>query len=206
MSRKINKNKVYLSYEKIANWFDEHRCRDLFGKPYLDMAIEYLRPNAKILDLGCGMGEPIAKYFINKGYLLTGIDGSQKLINLAKARFSKANFLVADMRNINLDEKFDCIIAWHSFFHLSGNDQRSMFKVFSKYINFGGILLFTSGPTAGEIWGDNGGELLYHASLDIEEYKNLLKLYNFELIVNRIEDHDCGGATVWIAKKLDIRS
>ena len=51
-----NKEKVYKSYEKIVNWFDEHRSRKLFEKPYLDMIISYLKPGSKILDLGCGMG------------------------------------------------------------------------------------------------------------------------------------------------------
>jgi hypothetical protein len=37
-----NKNKVYESYNKIAEWFDEHRSRDLFEKPHLDKAIEHL--------------------------------------------------------------------------------------------------------------------------------------------------------------------
>ncbi len=56
--------KVYKSYDKMFKWFDATRSRELFEKPYLDLAISYLKPNAKILDLGCGMGEPIGKYFI----------------------------------------------------------------------------------------------------------------------------------------------
>ncbi len=192
--------KVYLSYDKISTWFDEHRSRELFEKPYLDLAITYLKPDSKILDLGCGMGEPIAKYFIDKGYQLTGIDGSIKLIDLAKSRFPKGEFMVGDMREVHLNERFDLILAWHSFFHLSKEDQREMFKIFAEHIAPGGILMFTSGPSEGEVWSDNGGEMLYHASLDQEEYKKLLKEYGFEIIKYTIEDKDCGGATVWVAR------
>ncbi len=198
-----NKNKVYESYEKIAMWFDEHRSRELFEKHYLDMAMSYLAPGAKILDLGCGMGEPIAKYFIDNGYQLTGVDGSQKLIELAKARFPKNKFIVGDMRELNLKEKYDCIIAWHSFFHLPQDDQRKMFQTFKNYMNQNGVLLFTSGHSSGEVWGDNGGENLYHASLSIEEYQELLVSYGFELITHTVEDENCGGATVWFAKLND---
>lgn len=196
----LQKNKVYKSYDKMYNWFDEARSRELFEKPYLDLAISYIQPNAKVLDLGCGMGEPIAKYLIEQGFNLTGIDGSHKLIELAKPRFPKAKFMAQDMREVNLNEKFDLVIAWNSFFHLSKDDQRSMFKIFEKHINPNGILMFTSGPSDGEIWSDNGGEMLYHASLDVEEYKKLLLEHNFEIIKYAIEDEECGGATVWVAR------
>ena len=117
---KIN-DKVYESYEKIAEWYDKHRSRDLFEKPYLDIAISHLKPGAKVLDLGCGMGEPITKYFIDNGFLITGIDGSQKQIDLAKSRFPESVFIVKDMRNIVLGEKFDCIIAWEPHSSLKCN-------------------------------------------------------------------------------------
>lgn len=195
-----NKDKVYQSYDKMFKWYDEHRSRELFEKPYLDLAISYLKPDAKILDLGCGMGEPIGKYFINQGFDLTGIDGSAELINLAKSRFPKAKFRLEDMRTIDLKGKFDLIIAWHSFFHLSREGQRLMFKIFEVHLNTSGILMFTSGPKASEVWSNNGGEMLYHASLDLEEYKKLLLEHNFEIIKYAVEDVTCGGATVWVAR------
>lgn len=194
------KDNVYKIYDKITGWFDKHRSRELFEKPWLDKAISYLKPGAHILDLGCGMGEPIARYFIEQGFGVTGIDGSQKQIDLAKTRLSKGRFMVADMRGLNLGEKFDLVIAWHSFFHLSQNDQRAMFKTFANHLNNDGILLFTSGPDAGEVWGENGGENLYHASLSPSEYKELLSDHGFSLLDHKIEDHTCGDATIWMAQ------
>ncbi len=193
-----NKDNVYKLYDKMFNWYDEHRSRDLFEKPYLDLAISYLKPEAKILDLGSGMGEPIGKYFIDKGYQLTGIDGSSKLIDLARARLPEGQFMVGDMRKVSLKEKFDSILAWNSFFHLSKDDQRLMFKIFEEHLNSGGILMFTSGPSEGEVWSDNGGEMLYHASLSPEEYKKLLTDHHFELIKNALDDE--GGAYIWVAR------
>lgn len=195
-----NKEQVFKTYEKIADWFDEHRSRELFEKPYLDHAIALLKPGSKILDLGCGMGEPIAQYFIEKGFELTGIDGSENLIQLAQSRFPAARFLLGDMRQLDLHEKFDCIIAWHSFFHLPKDDQRAMFKIFEDHINPGGVLLFTSGPDEGEVWSDNGGEQLYHASLSTAAYTELLNQHHFTVITHNIEDKNCGDATVWVAQ------
>lgn len=75
-----------------------------------------------------------------------------------------------------------------------------MFKIFEKHIQPGGVLIFTSGPEAGEEWGENGGENLYHASLDSLEYEALLSTHHFKLLAHKIKDESCGGATVWVAK------
>lgn len=187
-------------YEKIAQWFDKNRSRELFEKPYLDLAISHLKAGAKVLDLGCGMGDPIAKYFLDQGFVITGVDGCRSLIELAKSRLPNATFIVQDMRTISFRDKFDCVIAWHSFFHLQASDQKKMFQIFKNHIKPGGVLVFTSGPKAGEIWSDNGGENLYHASLAQAEYKELLEKHNFKVITHTTNDKKCGGATVWIAK------
>ena len=79
-----DKYNVYKDYEKIADWFDKHRSRELFEKKYLDQVVSYLKPNPKILDLGSGMGEPIAQYFIEQGFKVVGVDGSLQLITLAQ--------------------------------------------------------------------------------------------------------------------------
>lgn len=201
-----NKNKVYEIYEKIAQQFDESRPRALVEKPYLDLAISHLKPGAKILDLGCGMGEPIAQYFIEQGFKLTGIDGSQNMINLASARFPDNKFITCDMRGLDLGKKFDCVIAWHSFFHLPPDDQRKMFPTFAAHLNKSGILIFTSGTEERDVWSHdidktlNAGENLYHGSLSTEEYNKLLGQNGFEVITHKVEDPNCGGATVWVAK------
>ena len=75
-----------------------------------------------------------------------------------------------------------------------------MFVIFESHIKPGGILLFTSGPDDGEVWSDNNGQNLYHASLAEKEYRKLLNDHNFEVLKHRIEDPQCQGHTVWVAK------
>lgn len=197
----MDKNTVQETYEKIADWMDQQRSRELFEKLYLDQAISYLKPKSQVLDLGCGTGEPIGQYFADSGFQVTGIDASTKMLAIAKKRCPKITFIQADMRKINLGKKFDCIIAWHSFFHLSPADQRSMFQIFTTHLNNQGILLFTSGPDAGEVWSNNGGEQLYHASLSTAEYKEFLEKYGFLVLAHKVEDPKCNGATIWLAQK-----
>jgi len=42
--------------------------------------------------------------------------------------------------------------------------------------------------------------VLYHASLDPEEYKKLLAEHHFEVIKYKLNDEECGGACVWVAR------
>ncbi len=195
-----NKNDVFKTYDKIADWFDEHRSRELFEKPYLDKFISLLKPGAHILDVGCGMGEPITQYLISRGLQVTGVEGSQKLIALARERLPEGRFIHADMRILALGETFDGIIVWHSLFHLSQDCQKSMFRVFAEHLRPQGILMFTSGHQEDEIWSENGGEKLYHASLSVQSYRELLSKHQFEIISHTAQDQDCGEATVWLAQ------
>lgn len=198
----IMKNtKVYEQYNKITTWFDEHRNKELMEQEYLDFMILHIPQNASILDLGCGSGEPIAKYFIERRYHLTGVDGSSNMIELCKTRFPKHNWIISNMLTISMSEQFDLIFAWHSFFHLNQSEQRVMLNIVDAHLKPNGLFTFTSGHCHGEVWSDNGGENLYHASLSTNEYKELLEANNFKVLIHTIEDPECGDATIWIAQK-----
>ncbi|MCC8423941.1 trans-aconitate 2-methyltransferase [Mucilaginibacter sp. UR6-11] len=130
---------------------------------------------------------------------VTGVDASSEILGIAKTNFPETEFILQDMRELKLDRKFDAIIAWNSFFHLAAEDQPAMFVVFAQHLSPNGILLFTSGTAHGEAWGINGGEHVFHGSLDTAEYEDLLKAYNFEVIKHVVDDKEC-GATVWMAR------
>jgi len=190
---------VYEVYNKIAKWFSENRYAGLMEKKYLDDLIDRIGTHASVLDLGCGTGRPILEYLLTRGLDVTGVDASSEMLHIAKANFPSKEFILQDMRQLALDKKFDAIIAWHSFFHLPAADQPAMFGIFAKHLNPNGILLFTSGTGHGEAWGMNGGENLFHASLDPEEYRDFLNKHGFKVLNHVVNDPDCGADTVWMA-------
>jgi len=191
---------VYKIYDKIAQWFFENRPQNLVEKNCLDNLISYLPKNATVLDLGCGTGIPILQYLLNENLIVVGVDASSEILAIAKTNFPATEFVLQDMRKLSLNRKFDAIIAWHSFFHLPADDQPAMFALFEQHLNENGLLLFTSGTEHGEAWGINGGENLFHASLDTLEYERLLIQYHFKVLTHKVDDLDCGGATVWMAQ------
>lgn len=194
-------NDVIRLYNDHGADFDSLRGRSLAEKPWLDRFASLLPEGASILDIGCGSGEPIAGYFIGNGYDVTGIDASLPLIELCRARFPEKLWVVADMRKLALGRRFDGLIAWHSFFHLNAEDQRRMFAIFRQHANDGAALMFTAGPGQGEAIGTFQGKPLYHASLAREEYESLLAAHGFRLLDHIVEDPDCGGATVYLARR-----
>ena len=123
------------------------------------------------------------------------------MIELCRARLPEHEWRVADMRQLSLGLAFDGVLAWDSFFHLSPNDQRSMFPVFAHHAAPGAALMFTSGPSSGEAIGSFEGEPLYHSSLDAADYRDLLAQNGFALVAHKAEDPDCGGHTVWLAQR-----
>lgn len=188
-------------YERHAAAFDRLRGRGLVERPWLERFTAPLAAGAPILDLGCGSGEPMAASLLDRGFRVTGIDTSGTLIGLARARRPQATWHVADMRRFTAGQTFAGILAWNSFFHLDHHDQRAMFPRFAAMAGEGAMLMFTSGTSHGIAIGSFEGEPLHHASLDGAEYRALLARNGFALVDHVAEDPDCGGATVWLARK-----
>ena len=182
------------------NW-DTSRGKSLVERSWLDRFTAGLARGAKILDIGCGSGEPIAAHFIASGFDVTGLDASAPLIKLCCQRFPGHRWLVGDMRLMALDEKFDALIAWDSFFHLTYQAQRAMFPIFRAHAAAGARLMFTSGPAHGEAIGSFEGEELFHASLAPEEYRALLRINGFDIIDNVAQDPTCGDHTIWLCRR-----
>lgn len=188
-------------YERNAHRWDSERPRVLYEKQWLDAFLKLLPPTPSVLELGPGAGEPIAKYLIDNGAQVTGVDSSPSMIAICRERFPENDWHVGDMRELSVTQTFDGIIAWDSFFHLTATDQRNMFPLFSSHVSRGGALVFTSGHEAGEAIGNLCGEPLYHASLANNEFEELLSENRFVVVKHINEDPTCNSHTVWLAQK-----
>ncbi len=72
--------------------------------------------HAQILDLGCGSGKPIAAYLIEQGHSVVGVDSSDVMIEMAKHNFPEQHWIQADMRQIELEQKFQGYFGMGQFF------------------------------------------------------------------------------------------
>ncbi|MEM1302666.1 MAG: class I SAM-dependent methyltransferase [Pseudomonadota bacterium] len=141
----------------------------------------------------------MAKALVDRGFSVTGIDSSGPLLAEARRRMPEQTWIEADMRGLNLSQRFDGVLAWNSFFLLTQDDQRAMFEVFARHARPGSPLMFTSGPEAGERLGEFEGEPLYHSSLDPDEYEEILGAHGYDVQAFVPEDPEAHGLTVWLA-------
>ena len=194
-------------YARHAHRFDRARAGGTMETPYLQAVTRLAPAPGKVLDVGCGSGEPIARYFVERGYHVTGVDWVNEMLDIARNRFPEMSWCQQDMRSLDFTEQFSIVVAWDSFFHLSPDEQRGMFEKFRRHTAPRGVLVFTSGVTEGEgVGGDLFGDLLYHASLDTAEYAQLLDDGGYEIVDHSVEDPQCGGRTIWTAQLREVSS
>jgi SAM-dependent methyltransferase len=190
---------VGLYSDKAEGWIAD-RGRELFRGPggpdeaaWLDRFTADFPPGAAILDVGCGSGWPLGAELLRRGFVVTGVDGSPGLIAHARETLPAGRWIVGDMRALDLPGAFVGVLAWHSLFHLTPDDQRAVLPRLSAFVAPAGRLMFTAGPAHGELVGEWRGEPLYHGSLDPAEYRALLETAGLA-----VEAHEGG---VWLARR-----
>ncbi|CUH47168.1 class I SAM-dependent DNA methyltransferase [Ruegeria atlantica] len=189
-------------YERQATEYDKRRSKALFEARWLARFTASLTPGDSVLDLGCGTGDPIARWFMAEGFSVTGVDFSEAMLDIARARWPEGDWRRADMRDFELDQKFDGIIAWNSFFHLTADEQKDCIGRIARHVNDGGMLMLTVGPRAGEDSGTVAGELVFHASLSPAGYAVCLEENGLQLTGFLAEDPETESHTVLMARKL----
>ena len=185
-----------------VQWDAARRSSAWNDRVWINAFANELAGGSRVLDLGCGGGEPVARLLAEHGMHVTGVDASPEMVALARDRMPGQEWLVADMRGLALDRRFDGILAWDSYFHLAHEAQRAMFAVFDAHAGGDAVLMFNTGPEHGE--GTSTftfkDEPLYHASLAPAEYRALLDRSNFDVICHVANDARSGGRTAWLCR------
>lgn len=104
----------------LVAWMYDQTIQDWPGEWdfYLSFAKEFLGEGGNILEVGCGTGR-IALRLAGHGYVVTGLDISQAMLDRARAKNSdpaNPKWVRADMRHFDFDQRYDLvIIPGHSF-------------------------------------------------------------------------------------------
>ena len=129
------------NYNKIAREFSGTR-----GGPWKDLAIlfEYITPNDKVLDLGCGNGR-LYSAIKDKKAQYVGADNSEELISIAQKNYPEASFQVADALKLPFkDSSFDKIYAIAVLHHIPSKELRRQFLQEAKRVlKPDGLLIIT---------------------------------------------------------------
>ena len=188
-------------YERQAAVYDAQRSTVLFEARWLARFAAALSTGGRVLDLGCGVGEPIARWFMAEGFRVTGLDLAAPVLEIARGRLPDGDWRAGDMRDLVLGETLDGIVAWDSFFHLDPQAQRQTLGRMAAHLAPGGALLVTVGPKEGEATGEVGGEPVYHASLSPAQYVACLEDHGMRLTGFRGEDPETDKHSALMARK-----
>ena len=188
-------------YQRHGAAWASLRGNRLVERGWIDRFCALVPAGGDIVDIGCGSGLPLAGELIERGFDVTGIDGTPTMVALFMRNLPGVAVHLADMRELALNRRFQGLLAWDSFFHLAPDDQRGMFSRFQAHAAPGAALMFSSGTAEGEAIGALEGDRLYHGSLDPDEYRSLLDAAGFAVIAHLQEDPDCGNRTIWLAQQ-----
>src|SRR5262245_35224225 len=96
-----NADQVTAAYDRIAPLWRADRAgtpESFRERRLVDRLVAPLPPGARVLDVGCGCGEPIAAYLAARGFAVSGLDGSARQIESARVAVPGAAFVHGDMR------------------------------------------------------------------------------------------------------------
>jgi len=119
------------NYNLIAEDFSRTRQYAWLGFQSL---AKYLKPNDNVLDLGCGNGR-LLQIFQEIDINYTGVDNSEKLIEIAKKTHSNTTFLVADALHLPFpSDFFDKVYSVAVLHHIPSEELRLKFLAEAKRV------------------------------------------------------------------------
>lgn len=145
----INKNKTIEYYNKNAPQFIATTANVEF-QHMQNRFLDKLHTRAYILDFGCGSGRD-TKYFLEQGYLVDAIDGSEELCKCA-SEFTGIEVKQMYFQELSEVEKYDGIWACSSILHLELGELEAVLKKMTLAVKANGIIYtsFKYGTFSGE--------------------------------------------------------
>lgn len=124
----------------------------------------------RILDFGCGSGRD-TRYFLNQGYRVVAIDGSERLCKLASeyTGISVKNMLFQELADVEI---YDGVWACSSILHLPYDDLKEVMKKIATALKEQGI--FYTSFKYGTFEGQRNGR--YFTDMSEEKFAGLVKV------------------------------
>ena len=130
--------------------YDTHMKRDIEGASGFYAYTASLLPSAgrsRVLDLGCGTGLELEEYFtLNPGAAITGIDLSEAMLNVLKAKFPEKNLTLirASYFDVPLGNGlYDAAVSVESLHHFPAGMKASLYEKLHSALTEKGFFVLT---------------------------------------------------------------
>jgi cyclopropane fatty-acyl-phospholipid synthase-like methyltransferase len=206
------------SYDYIAElWHSNFRGQTYVDRVlgYVDKVLNGLPPGAKILDLGCGTGNPITKYIVQRGYQVIGVDQSEKMLEIAEEVVPEAELIHSGMVEIQFTDKFAAAVAWDSIFHVERKYHSAIYHKLANSLESGGrLLLSVGGSDIDSSVADSGdsdakgftsemfGHTFFYSGYAPRVARQLLEAEGFVIEMWEVDDPSSRGHIAVVARKV----
>ncbi len=168
-------------YETNSQRFFEQTVNIDMGEFYQQF-LELIPEHGHILDLGCGSGRD-TKYFLESGYQVTAIDGSEEMVKLSSKLTGKTT-LHLSFHKLEFVNEFDGIWACASLLHVSRQEIKHILNRVLNSLKINGILYLS----------------FKYGTTEIIENGRLFSNYNEELLTQLLTNFSVEIVKIWIAK------
>ena len=139
------KRRVAAGYDVIAERLDRERGQGSGVARWLSLFADALPLDARVLDLGCGAGNPHTA-FLAQRFRVVGVDISRTQLKMAATRVPNADFILADMSSLHFPPaSFDGITAIYSMIHVPREGQPSLFAAIRRWLKPDGTAFLVLG-------------------------------------------------------------
>jgi ubiquinone/menaquinone biosynthesis C-methylase UbiE len=161
---------------------------------------------ARVLDIGCGCGVPVARRLAAAGHQVTGVDISDVQIERARRLVPSATFLRADAAEMDFPaDSFDAVVCLYALIHMPLGRQPRLLRDIARWLRPGGWLLATTGQTAWTGTEDNwlgGSAAMWWSQADAVTYRTWLHQAGLEVAGQQfVPEGDGGHALFWARLK-----
>jgi SAM-dependent methyltransferase len=198
------KEQVRRGYDIVSYAYRADDAEDGVYGEWLGELSPHLPAGARVLDLGCGCGIPVARWLVSHGFEVVGVDLSPVQIERARHLVPQADFRCADMTELDFPPaSFDAIVSFYAVIHVPVVEQPAMFRSIYRWLKPGSWLLATVGsqPWTGteENWLHAGGTM-YWSHEGTETYLRWLGEAGFAVEWQRFIPEGDGGHTLVLAR------
>lgn len=180
----MDKTQIINYYDSIAPKRLKYRNRNKYYYKNLEKYLRFIIPEgSRVIELGCGTGDLLNSVKPRYG---VGVDFSKEMVSIAKSRFPELKFVLQDVEELALEEKFDYVII--SDLITSLNDIQRLFNSLSRICSSKTKIIFTyynyfwePVNKLAEIIGIKAKQPLQNW-LSVSDVKNLLHIEGFEII------------------------
>lgn len=200
MPQSDDKNIVEQGYDKIAKEYSDWR-RTFTNRKQLEEFAVLLPKNARVLDVGCGAGIPVAQFLVEIGCDVLGIDLSEKILEMAKINVPQAKFVKKDMTDLDFPENsFDGLTAFYSIIHVLRTKHGKLFQDFYRILKPDAPMLVSLGRDEWEATEDYHGAKMFWSHYAPEKSLKIIKAAGFDIVSEKFVE-DGGEIHYWIIAK-----